>query len=1354
MAHPARAQVTRSLVYRLLLTVAVLLLPTMTLAQQTATAPAVQPRITAAIDEAQLITLRGNTHPFARAQFDRGAAPASLPMQRMLLVLQRGAEQEAALETLMEGQQDAASPNYHRWLTPQQFGQQFGPADQDIQTITSWLQSRGFQIASVSSGRTVIEFSGTAGQVRDAFHTEIHQYNVNGENHWANASDPQIPAALAPVVAGIDTLYNFPRQSMDHVAGVASRSKATGEVKPAASSLFTLSGSCGVSGVGCHAVGPYDFATIYDVLPLWTATPHIDGTGQTIAVVAESNINIQDVRDFRNFFGLPAKDPQIIVSGPDPGLVMSDETEADLDVEWSGAIAPNATIDLVVSESTESSLGADLSAQYAVDNNLAPILSVSFGICEAALGTSGNQFFNQLWQQAAAQGITVLVATGDSGSAVCDRREGTPPLPAEFGLQVNGFSSTPYNVAVGGTDFNDLTNPSTYWNPTNSAPPGNPNALATVSAKSYIPETTWNNTCTNEVFANPVFFSYSTDPETNCNNPQLVNFVITVAGSGGKSSCTVGDGQDVTSCSGGYAKPAWQTGTGVPNDGKRDVPDVSLFASIGSPSGSFYVICEADFLSPGSSSCDPTNPNTYFVEIGGTSDSTPSFAAIMALVVQQTNSRQGNANYVLYKLAAQQPSAFHDVPVGGTIAMPCAKGSTPDCITSHTGDAFGVLSGYSTTAGYDLATGLGSVDANNLVTKWSAVTTTLKSSATTLSLSPSPVNITHGQSVNVNIGVTSGSGTPTGNVSLVANTGTSGMQNVQAFTLNGGAASAATNALPGGSYTVFAQYPGDGTFASSSSAPIPVTVSAESSKTFANLATFDINGNLISYGATSATYGSGFVLFRLDVGDSGASVSPLTGVSSNCSKGISNCPTGTVTLAPSGPSGIASLALNSSGYAEIQTVPVGNYSFTANYPGDASYGPSSIAANITISKAPTTAQAATLGTPIQYGNDEQISATVLTSSTGVAPSGTFTFSLDGAPLAVSTLVSGGFPYNPNGSPPFATFDASGIATFLSVGNHSLSVQYSGDVNYLPSTSAPTTITVTKEQPSFDTFGATPATVNVNQQTTLTAQMSGSDAGVPPTGTMTFLIDGNAVSGSVAYTPFAHGLGGTVSYTPTTAGLHQVTVSYSGDTNYLSATTPGSATLTVVGPTFTVTANPTTITVPAPGQSGSTVLTLTSQNGLAGSGALASPTCGIPTSEEVTCSLSAFTLSANGTAQPMLTFFTTAASMAVPPAKNRPTRLSWKTVNAFMGLAGLLYIWIATRGGQGKRRRWSIVLTCAALAALAVNAGCGGGGGAGGGGGGGGGNVNPGTPVGSVPLNVMITINGVTQAVPNLVVNVQ
>jgi subtilase family serine protease len=361
--------------------------------------------ITQAIDESKLTVLKGNVHPLAKPLFDLGTAPATLPMERMLLVLKRSPEQESALRTLLDDQQDKRSPIYHKWLTPEQFGRQFGPTDSDIQTITSWLQSHGFQVGA-TKGRTVLEFSGSASQVKDAFHTAIHKYVVNGEQYWANASDPSIPTALTPAVAGVVSLNNFPRKPMNVLVGAFRRDKKTGKAERIGTKpLLTYPGNDCTPAGECYALGAYDFATIYNVLPLWNAGT--DGTGVTIAIVGETDIQMSDVQSFRALFGLPVNNPNFILNGPDPGI-QEDESEADIDVEWSGGVAKGATVDFVVSESTETTYGTDLSAVYIVEQNLAPIMSESYGQCELALGTAGNQFYSALWQQAAAQGITDL----------------------------------------------------------------------------------------------------------------------------------------------------------------------------------------------------------------------------------------------------------------------------------------------------------------------------------------------------------------------------------------------------------------------------------------------------------------------------------------------------------------------------------------------------------------------------------------------------------------------------------------------------------------------------------------------------------------------------------------------------------------------------------------------------------------------------------------------------------------------------------------------------------------------------------------------------------------------------------
>jgi subtilase family serine protease len=321
---------------------------------------AVRARVTQPVDMQNLITLRGSIHPLARPEFDQGVAPDDLPMERILLLLQRGADQESSLRQLLDQQQVQGSSQFHQWLTPAQFGQQFGPADSDLQAVTQWLGAQGFQVTKVAAGRTVIEFSGTAGLVRQVLGTEIHKFRVNGADHWANVSDPQIPAALAPVVAGIVSLNNFPRKPMYVSPSNKSRLKMTARGLP----LSTFPTTCSDGSSGCYdlGLGPGDFAKVYNVLPLWNAASPIDGTGVTIAVVGETNINIQDVRDFRTMFGLPANDPQIVLNGPDPGILTDgEETESDLDVEWSGGVAKGSTVDFVVSEATESTAGIDLS---------------------------------------------------------------------------------------------------------------------------------------------------------------------------------------------------------------------------------------------------------------------------------------------------------------------------------------------------------------------------------------------------------------------------------------------------------------------------------------------------------------------------------------------------------------------------------------------------------------------------------------------------------------------------------------------------------------------------------------------------------------------------------------------------------------------------------------------------------------------------------------------------------------------------------------------------------------------------------------------------------------------------------
>ncbi|MCU1240773.1 MAG: hypothetical protein JWO71_1499 [Candidatus Acidoferrum typicum] len=947
-------------------------------AEQTKRVPA---RVTQTVDDTNRVALRGNVHPNARAEFDGGVVVDAQPMTRIMLLFQRSAEQEAALRQLMEEQQAKGSANYHAWLTPQDFGKKFGPADADVQAVTDWLTSRGFQSIKVSKGKTVVEFSGNVGQVRNAFGTEIHKYNVNGKEQFANVNNPQIPAALAPVLRGVVALHNFRPKPMYQRLGTFQRNAKTGEVKPALT--FT-----DVNGT-FYAMGPADFATIYNIPS--TAT----GAGQSIAIVGQSNINVADVTAFRSIFGLPAYSSgqlNVILNGPDPGLVDGDEGESDLDVEWAGAVAPAATIDFVVTQTslTDAAAGIDGSALYIVDNNVAPILSESYGACESGLGTAGNAFYNALWQQAAAEGITVVISAGDNGSAGCDN----PGAPASGGVAVSGLASTPFNVAMGGTDFDDANNQTTFWKPPNTSnnPPVPP------SAKSYIPETTWNDSCAGTGITGCVGLS-STAISLN-----------SVAGSGGPSSVYTGS-----------LKPSWQTGLG---DTARDLPDVSLFSSDGQ-NKSFYIVCQSDQDIPGDTGCDlnkfvTTSPFHDFQAVGGTSAATPTFAGIVALVNQKLATvgnptpRQGNVNYVLYGLAktpanvcasiAAVPPAgcvFNDI-VKGNVSVACVANSADCSNVSTTANQFGAMAttkggttpAFNAAAGYDLATGLGSVNVANLLTKWAAPGRT--ASTTTLVIPSTAVTV----DTAVAVSGTVAPNTATGLVTLFQ--GSINGPALDTFTLSGGAFNTTTTFLPGGSYNVIAHYGGDGTFAASDSAPMPVTVNPQTSQTVVSFVTFSsTNVPIINPpGPISVPYGSPYIL-RIDVKNSSGQTCQ------NLSTGTVSfvCPTGTVSLTSNGsalndfpnaqtPNATSVAKLNDRGFAEDQPIQLGagTYGIVASYSGDSSYNAStSTAENVTITKAATTAAVTSNVTSIASGGSVTLTALISSTSNGAGLTGTVQF---------------------------------------------------------------------------------------------------------------------------------------------------------------------------------------------------------------------------------------------------------------------------------------------------------------------------------------------------------------------------
>jgi len=599
------------------------------------------------------VVLHGNVHPAVRDLMPESRCDPAMPMEHMVLALKLRPEARARLEQLLADQQNPGSPRWHRWLTPEQFAASFGPSAGELAQVTSWLGGQGFTVERVARGGTSIHFSGKVETVEQAFRTSMMNYQVNGRTRYANATDPSIPAALAELVDGVVSFHDIPRKAM-HTGFRALTPGEQARALGAASPLYTDS-------LGDHWLSPGDFATIYNVNPLYRADPAINGSGVTIAIVGRTHpANAQaNWNQYRSMMGLPANQPNITVASGTgypaaPGDLGADEDgEANLDVELAGAAAPQATIDFVCAGSQNPEHdplptdGSDFSAEYIVDNNLAPIMSSSFDSCEQELGATATGWYGSLWSQAASEGITVFVAAGDSGAAACDD---PTSARATGGLAVNGVASSANNVAVGGTLFNDVASPSSYWSDTNSG-------TGYLSALQYIPEAVWNE-----------------------------SGLLTATGD-----------EDLWASGGGAsmynAKPSWQVAPGVPNDGKRDLPDVAL--SAGGHDG--YLVW----------SVDPASRTGAYAleEVGGTSCASPSFAGLMALVVQHAGgARQGNANGTLYALANAQflggAAVFHPVTSGDN-SVPGQAG--------FAANAQGT---------YNQATGLGSVDADALVTHW------------------------------------------------------------------------------------------------------------------------------------------------------------------------------------------------------------------------------------------------------------------------------------------------------------------------------------------------------------------------------------------------------------------------------------------------------------------------------------------------------------------------------------------------------------------------------------------------------------------------------------------------------------
>jgi uncharacterized protein (TIGR03437 family) len=687
-----------------------------------------QPRlIKGPIQDTQRARMTGHIHPMAKAENDLGPLDASITLSAITLVLGQTPEQQADLDRLLTAQQDPSSPDYHRWLSPEQYADRFGASLDDIAKITAWLERHHLHVTTVGRARTSVVFTGAAGDVEQALEISFHRYSVDGRNHFANTAEPSLPIALQTAIRAIHGLHDF-------------RMQPKAVLRPALDPNYTSSTS------GNHYLSPDDFGTIYNIKALWNAG--YDGTGQKVVIAGQTRVNLADIQQFRAKFQLPASDPQLILvpNTTDPGTVKGDLGEADLDLEWAGATAPQATLVYVYSYNVTDAV------QYAIDQNLAPVLSVSYGLCEPLTPRSDMLTMQSLARQANAQGMTWVNASGDSGGADC--LSGTSSNGA--GLAVDSPADIPEVTGVGGTTFREGS--AQYWNAANNANGG--------SAISYIPETVWN--------------------ESTPGNP----------GAGGGGASTV------------FAQPTWQTGLGVPNNGARNVPDISLAAAANHDG---YMVYSGGQLSV----------------FGGTSAPTPSFAGIAALLNHylvstgaQTVPGVGNMNPRLYALAQSGTGVFHDVTAGDNIVNVTCGARTRNCVAGSYGYAAG--------QGYDQASGLGSVDAYNLVTSWRAGSSARASASVALQATATSVASTG--SVTITATVTSASGaTPTGAITF-----TSGGKQIGVASLSGTGSSASASItvaaaqLQVGANSIVAQYGGDTTL-NAATAAITVAVTVTSS---------------------------------------------------------------------------------------------------------------------------------------------------------------------------------------------------------------------------------------------------------------------------------------------------------------------------------------------------------------------------------------------------------------------------------------------------------------------------------------------------------------------------------------------
>jgi subtilase family serine protease len=923
-------------------------------------------RVVAPPDSRVSTRLQGHVPGWAVSANDRGAVPADTPL-RLTFVLSRSPEVQARFAQLLADQQNPSSSSYHQWLTPQQVGERFGPTQHDMDALTNWLGSQGLTVEETSPSRVFVRVTGSASIVAGALATSFHTFSDNGRSRMSATVDPAIPAAFAPLVTSVSGLADTDIRPMHH-----------GQAMP--KTAPSVSGSTvdqpQFTNNGIHYVTPADFSVIFDLKPVYSSG--YTGAGQRVAIIGRSRVASTDISEFESETGLASNLPNTIIptTGSDPGATNDgDQAEATMDVERLLGTAPAVQADLVVSSSASG--GIFTAAQYEVQTLLDPVMTISFGSCEFYAGASAVSLWDTLFSQAASEGISVFVSSGDSGAAGCDAHFVTPPVYQL--LSINYLCASSFATCAGGTEFVEGAN-SQYWSTTNGT------GLA--SAVSYIPEGAWN-------------------------EPQSGPGTYVATSGGGGASIYV-------------PKPAWQVGTGVPADNARDVPDVSFPGAMHDA----YYGCYA----AGGGDC---GANRFYFSYG-TSAAAPSLAAVTALLNQKTGGSQGNLNPLLYRLAASNPSAFHDATPDTINRTVCSIGTPSFCnnSTPSANSLTGGLAGYALTTGFDQATGLGSLDVANFLNAAAAVSKSTLA-PTTLSVQGSASTISDTQTATFTAVLTSKiAGTPTGTVQFYTDGNAAGAPvAVAAWT-------AVSSALPfpaAGSYSISASYSGDGTYASAIAPGIPLTVTG-----LASLTTMTVSNTAIPV-STSETFS--------------IAVTPGSG-------------TGT-------PAGVVRVNVFSTNVNILLTVPlsngtattpaiafptVGTYTITASYHGDSVFSPSSVTGpGITVQRLPSVVQLSAfsgligVGGAVNYGIgllSTAQSATIVPVATGQMQLFSNGVAL-GAPFSLSGGGPGGFLQTP-------------YEFFSTAGTYSITATYAGDAYWAPSTTAfPLTVTVLSSPATYE-----------------------------------------------------------------------------------------------------------------------------------------------------------------------------------------------------------------------------------------------------------------------------------------------